>query len=155
MKTIVKMTQIVILTIVVASCSKDDSSEIEQELVTYMEAFVDEAAIRGITIDYSELDLAAYVENIVTTGTIGQCESYSDGSKAIVLDERYWIQASDLEREYVVFHELGHCVLGRSHDNSRTSNGTCTSIMQGGENICTGIYTSINRDQLLDELFDQ
>jgi hypothetical protein len=35
----------------------------------------------------------------------------------ISVSESYWLTASDLEREELVFHELGHCILGRGHED--------------------------------------
>lgn len=33
----------------------------------------------------------------------------------VILNEEHWNRSNDLEREELVFHELGHCLLGRPH----------------------------------------
>lgn len=136
-----------------SSCTKEHSQEIEAELLVYFDAFVEEATTHGVEITLEDLDIGGYVENIEQRGTLGQCKSYSNGSKAIVVDISYWERANDLEREYLVFHELGHCILNREHEDSRDEGGICTSIMQSGTHECRGAYTLENRNALLRELF--
>ncbi len=145
---------LIAICLILGSCSKENETKIiEAELQIYIDLFVSEASDRAIEIDMSEINLGAYIENIEQNGTLGQCISYSDGSKEIVIDERSWERLDDLEKEYVVFHELGHCVLDRSHDNTQDNNGTCQSIMQSGEGQCQSRYNLNNRSQLLEELF--
>jgi len=134
-------------------CSKENENEIETELMSYIQTFQSEAATHGVVIQLNEIDLDGYIENIEQRGTLGQCKSYSDGSKEIVLDEPYWNRANDLEREYLVFHELGHCILEKDHNDSKDADGHCISIMQSGAGQCDGIYTIETREQLLKELF--
>lgn len=136
------------------SCTSVSENEIEEELLVHFENFVEEAAINGLEISLAEIDISAYVENIESRGTLGQCKSYSDGSKQVVIDQQFWNRSSDIEREYIVFHELGHCILGRDHDDSKDESGQCISIMQSGDNTCNGTYTNQNRNSLLNELFN-
>jgi len=143
-----------LLVLHISSCHKETDNEIEAELQLYFDAFVEEAAVQGVEISLDEIDIGGYVENIEERGTLGQCKSYSNGSKEIVIDQPYWNQASDVEREYLVFHELGHCILGREHLDSKDAGGVCTSIMQSGDGTCKGIYDLTNREELLEELFE-
>lgn len=154
MKMYKKITPIIIIGLIIGSCSKENEAKIiEAELQAYIDLFTSEAEEREVEIDLSEINLGAYIKNIEENGTIGQCISYSDGSKDIVIDERNWDRLDELEKEYVVFHELGHCVLNRSHNNMEDSNGLCQSIMQSGEGQCQSHYDMTNRNQLLEELF--
>jgi Zn-dependent peptidase ImmA (M78 family) len=137
----------------VSNCTEQSDNEIDAELMIHFDTFVNEAAVRDLKISLDQIDLDAYVTNIETRGTLGQCKSYSDGSKQIIIDQPFWESASDIEREYVVFHELGHCLLNRSHDDSKDSNGNCQSIMQSGDGECNGLYNLQNRNSLLEELF--
>lgn len=144
----------VALSLTIWSCSKEHQPKIiETELQEYVDAFVAEAASFDVQLDLSGIDLGAYIQNIEDNGILGQCISYSDGSKEVIINERNWDRMDILEKEYVVFHELGHCVLNRSHDNSKNSNGICRSIMQGGDGQCESRYTENNRTELLEELF--
>lgn len=44
----------------------------------------------------------------------------------------FWAIASDAEKEMLIFHELGHCVLNREHDTSLNSEGYPKSYMYTG-----------------------
>ena len=136
------------------SCSKEVEPKIvEAELQVYFDMFVSEASAHGVEIDLTQIDIGGYVQNIETTGTIGQCISYSDGSNEVVVDARNWDRVDQEEKEYVVFHELGHCILKRSHNDSQDNYGVCQSIMQSGEGLCQSRYDLNNRTAMLQELF--
>lgn len=47
----------------------------------------------------------------------GVCFSYPDGTTEVIIRETWWNSASQALKESLLFHELGHCVLGRDHDN--------------------------------------
>ena len=49
---------------------------------------------------------------------VGVCISYIDGRKEIEIDSAFWNEAEDLIKEELIFHELGHCILNRGHDNT-------------------------------------
>lgn len=49
----------------------------------------------------------------------GYCWSFANGDRKIEADSAWWATASPLAREALVFHELGHCVLGREHRDSQ------------------------------------
>ncbi len=135
------------------SCGKDNSQVIESELLIHFTNFEAEAVAHGLDIDLSTIDINGYIQNIETRGALGQCKSYSDGSQQIIVDEQYWNRISDYEREYLVFHELGHCVLEREHNDEKDENGNCISIMQSGNNGCKSVYNTEYKPELLNELF--
>lgn len=35
----------------------------------------------------------------------------------ILLDIEYWNESDDLDRESLIYHELGHCILNREHND--------------------------------------
>jgi Zn-dependent peptidase ImmA (M78 family) len=154
MKSIYSIPLTCILVLILTNCTKQFDNEIEYELQIHFDTFVEEAAAYDLNISIEQVDIGAYVTNIEQRGTLGQCKSYSDGSKQIIIDQPFWDKASDIEREYVVFHELGHCLLGRDHKDEKDASGNCASIMQSGEGGCDGIYNIQNRNSLLNELFD-
>lgn len=51
----------------------------------------------------------------------GVCFSYENGQHEVIIRESWWNSASDTYRESLLFHELGHCRLGREHDDSKIS----------------------------------
>lgn len=144
--------------LLVTSCSsKYEGVRVDEDLIIYYEAFKEEAAERGIVFDNSEAQIEGYLQNIPGSGVLGACKrnEENEDSPQIFLDRPYWKTATDLEREYVMFHELGHCFLKLSHDDSVDSTGNCASIMASGLSGCRNNYNQVNREILLDELFSK
>lgn len=47
----------------------------------------------------------------------GVCLVYPDETKEIIIKKSWWESAHPIQREIMVFHELGHCRLGRTHED--------------------------------------
>lgn len=62
---------------------------------------------------------------------------------SIVVDQVYWDASSAAQREQLMYHELGHCLLGQHH--------RLNSIMAEG-GVDDDLYVS-NREYWLHELF--
>ncbi len=45
----------------------------------------------------------------------GVCFEYPDGTKEVIIKRSWWDNVSEEYRESLIFHELGHCRLGRDH----------------------------------------
>jgi hypothetical protein len=60
----------------------------------------------------------AHLSRNEESATIGVCYAFRAPKffRKIELDQEYWDGADDLDRESLIFHELGHCVLDRDHD---------------------------------------
>ena len=126
---------------------------VETPLQDYFDRFVDEAAARGLDVEYATSQVDAHIGDISQENVIGTCSWDQTHVHTVTVDENYWHSANDMQREFVVFHELGHCVLGRDHRDFSDTNGNCASIMTSGTGDCRIIYTQNNRTRLLDELF--
>lgn len=125
---------------------------VDSRLWSYFENFELEARLRGIQIDLVHAEITGEVERIVEDGVAGTCQ-FGRHIHHVTIDEDYWNQASQLWREMVVFHELGHCALDRGHLETENSNGACLSIMNSGTSGCNLRYNNTNREYYLDELF--
>ncbi len=151
---------VVIVAILVASCQKDETLQIEDgypevdpALWPYFERFEAEGLQRGLLIDLNDAQIIGLIENIHESDVVGQCSyGYSDPG-TITIDQNFWSSAGTLEREMIVFHELGHCYLDRIHLDDAFPSGYCVSIMSSGTGYCRMAYTMANRDYYLDELF--
>jgi len=119
----------------------------------YFERFEEAAAERGLTFESSLNALETSLEHINDGNVVGECHWNSHAPELVIIDIPFWNNASDLDREYVMFHELGHCVLFRDHDNSINHQGFCLSVMASGTTGCESVYTPANREYYLDELF--
>ena len=99
------------------------------ELEPYVQQFGDEAQKRGHTVLTDNL--------IIEFGQPGQqdacgeCVLKAGKTPRIVLTKNAfcWQQASTQERECLVFHELGHCLLSRLHVSKQFPNGAYVSLM--------------------------
>lgn len=137
------------------SCAKEEASLVDAELAPYFQRFIDEAKLREKVIDMRSNSLTASIVINLPSGVAGQCSFNTQRLDEVKISRSYWSGVSDLDREYVVFHELGHCILGLSHDDENNANGVCRSIMQSGTGICKKSYTLANRKEFIDELFDR
>ena len=150
------------LMVAVLSCGDDFVPEVDERMKPYFERFTEEAAKRGVEFDYVQEGYQGKIQNIdifVGSGVLGWCQRPSNRLTVttIYIDDVFWANATDLEKEYVVFHELGHCFLNRAHPMPAPtdSNGNCTSMMAAGNASCNGIqvYDLDRREELIDELF--
>lgn len=71
-------------------------------------------------------------------------------SRMIILDSYMWSIATDLYKEMVMFHELGHCILFRLHDE-RMRDGRPMSMMTR-ERLTQSVYLA-HRNEYHRELF--
>ena len=115
-------------------------------IAPYFQRFENEAQIYGHSEKTSQV--VAYFNH-----KRGKAVAYCDTASrpTIVITEEYWTKADDIERELVVFHELGHCVLGRHHLNAQFSDGRPVSIMNY-KNVSEKQFLE-NKDYYLRELF--
>ena len=136
---------------------QDDTSDngfqgVDPRLWNYFIDFEREALLRGYRIDLQELEITGVIENISEDGVAGTCQ-YGNHLSHVTVDQNYWNHSSTINREFVVFHELGHCVLNRGHQEASFQNGVCQSIMASGTGSCLSAYSLSTREYYLDELF--
>lgn len=127
---------------------------VDPELWTFFERFEKEAALRGVRIDLNQSRISGEIAGLGGDRVAGQCTYHSAIPNHITIDDSFWEDATDLVKEMVIFHELGHCELGRDHRETQSRNGLCLSIMRSGADGCRDNYRMITRSDYLDELFD-
>lgn len=138
----------------VFSCSNEKEQIIPIEFSRYVDMFFEEGNQRGLNVNLSDIDLELRFGT--QSGTIAATCSQRDN--VIMIDEAKWNEMSEEKKTWLIFHELGHCVLDREHRNDRTNNDDCISIMRGAEDnfdCSANLYSSKWWDYYLDELFDQ
>lgn len=121
----------------------------------YLERFIEEGQKRGYPLDLDETDIIFKFGNLPSLQT-GICRPRKR-PRHIYINPKYWEVASGWEREAIIFHELGHCVLGRIHLNEKLPNGECASLMDGKEDGFSCVNNLVCprwRDYYYDELFD-
>ncbi len=138
--------------ILLAACAKDeDEVYVNTQFEYYFQRFEEAALERGMELDIE--DLTAHISINLGTNVAGVCETAETGDRTIRVDDIYWEQSDEWGREFVIFHELGHCVLGLGHTDTQDAQGNCVSIMQSGLSGCVMPYNETTREEYLDELF--
>jgi len=141
--------------LIYSSCSEELNKTIivHEDLQIHFTNFELEGQNRGIKLDLAHAEIQGFMNEIDDAGVIGQCVESDANGKRIIIDSDRWKRLSSSEKEFIVFHELGHCYLRRAHTNETSSNGTCLSIMHSGTNACKNLYNTTTRKDYLDELF--
>lgn len=134
------------------------------ELEPFVQQFRDEAKKRGQPV--MTTNLIVEFGQPSQQNVCGECVLAPGKTPRIVLTKNAlcWQQASAQERECLVFHELGHCLLNRTHVSKQFPNGAFVSLMNPDNRA---VYATCaypiggdecdkrpRRDYYIDELFD-
>lgn len=150
-------------------CSKEEEFKpvynVPDEYQAFVDTFINEAANRRHTIKISNLIIN--YDKTIESPHCAKCNSTSmdeDVQKIISINPNIKCWFSDQELETLIFHELGHCVLGRLHEEGLLPNGDLKSLMNQydlavyaaciypvGDEPCDKTF---RRTYYLDELFD-
>ena len=138
------------------SCQKEEITEtfIDEQLQQYFDRFATEAAARGNTVDFGLVRVEGFLSNTLAPSISGQCQHDPNHPDRVLINRTFWNTASATEKEFLVFHELGHCYLQRPHLDTKDSQGNCISIMHSGATVCRNNYSSLTRESYLNELFN-
>jgi len=115
-----------------SACGEEDKPaylDAEVPLDVYVSRFKDDAISIGRDIKYPDLAVKfGKTKDDQNKNRIGYC-THMGPLALIVIDEEFFNNSDDLTREALVYHEMGHCVLGRNHrEDCRT---TLTNILTG------------------------
>lgn len=127
---------------------------VDRDLWLYFQRFEEEGNKRGMDIDLIASKITGIISDIEQEHVAGLCNYSSNAPEHVTIDTDFWASASDLYKEFVVYHELGHCYLVRGHREAAHADGTCKSLMRSGLEDCKDNYNSVSRADYLDELFD-
>lgn len=125
-----------------------------EEFSPYIQKFLTAANTRNHNINLEKIDLRINFGKI-DTHYEGKCKP--GNVKQITINKILWNKLDTLQKELLIFHELGHCILGRTHKNEIFPTGECKSIMDGKEEgfeCSNNYYCPKWRTYYLDELFN-
>jgi len=165
-----KYTLFPLLTIILLqlTCTKDAfTGFIHPEFRLFIEDFIEEGKKRGVELDIKEME--AFLVNEFskepsrsTVCGFGWWNYEHNGRRIEILNsENCWGNRTYIEKENIIFHELGHAFLARNHISDTLPNRYAKSIMcspfDGG---CSSNYTTYYdnpslRSYFLDELFNE
>lgn len=154
--------------LLLSSCQKDNDqltnlepaepqqksyANVDARLWEYFERFEEEAAAVGLQVDLAARGITGVIEEIDEEHVAGQCNYNFRSPNHVIVDLGFWNRASDRFKEFIIFHELGHCYLLRGHREDAFTNGVCVSLMRSGTQDCVDNYNSQTRESYVTELF--
>lgn len=143
------------------SCNNPHEYLVDEEFTQFVRQFELQSELHGKTIDLEKTGLIVEFADL-KDNQAGLC--HYEKPIRIQIDKSYWqavskSQNADLMKEELLFHELGHGILGRSHINSTLENGDWKSVMCGGDKVDDRSwninYRGMRRKYYIDELFDE
>lgn len=134
--------------------SQAPTLQIDPSLTSYVSRFEQASVQYGHPTQVTNLVMGfGDVNDPGEIGARGDCEIVTGQTPTVTISADAWAASTDAEREELVFHELGHCVLGLKHIAGINSAGIPVSLMDPTE-IDGAIYSQ-NRDYYLNGLFNQ
>ena len=161
MKTTIKpLLAIIVAVLIISACKKDIPKEyrVPAQLEAYITSFEQEASARGLNLDIDNL-IIEFETNLTDSNdseAAGLCYHKSRTSNPrIELDtSTFNWTAHEYSKEALIFHELGHCILERGHDDVLLENDNFKSIMKATGEPTYSDFDFFKRSYYLDELFD-
>lgn len=122
---------------------------VNHDLHSYVENFADEAKARGV--DVSRSVSIQFVDSIQSDGPRTEAAAICT-TAGVRVSEKFWEDSfwSEDTRRQVVYHELGHCLLGLEHED-RGRNPEAVSIMDPV--LVGGPWYAAHEAQYLDAMF--
>ena len=128
-------------------------SGVHKKLKLYIQRFeVFGKIIRGKDFNIGEIDMDFGNTKFISSKAVGWCYINKLTKKPTMLvSAKWWKIASELEKELLVFHELGHCILRRGHTTQTTQLGVPVSIMY--PSVMPDVFYKNYRHYYIFELF--
>lgn len=122
----IKYICMLVLAMLVSACGAKIVS-IEPQYIKYVKEFENQSSTTNnkVIVD----DLVVRTRDDLGGSILAQCRMYSVFTPLIVVSKKYWVTMSETEREMVMFHELGHCILNRGHNENLKEPNIPESIM--------------------------
>ncbi len=152
----------------ILSCNKDDTvlssststnqnpvTFIDPELKPFVESFYIEMEERGL--NYRNKPLSAIFVNELSAPNSSQFCAYGYpnlngvATVEVIKNIGCWLSKNRVEHENLIYHELGHALMSKSHTYSLFPNGSPTSIMCSSE--VTDNYRVYNKYQTDQKIF--
>ena len=147
--------------ILIAACGKMYSADelaqltiiqpnnIQTEFMPYYSQFLREAKKRGVYLAYDQGLTIEFADDLSMPGlpiTLGVCSNVGHGNSTIKINQQQWEHERQAIKFITIFHELGHCILGKVHVQDKQA------LMNALVDGAVARY-STDLDKLLDEFF--
>lgn len=124
-----KLTSIIVILISLNACTKNENIQgIDKAFDLTLDTLRIDLKTAGYTIDLNKISIQFGKISDHSEETAAICYKQS-GKNIIIVEREFWEQYWPLTREYILAHEIGHCVLNREHNNKLHFDGSPVSIM--------------------------
>ncbi len=135
-----------------SGCVGCGKPQVDASIEPYIVKFVEEGQNRGKSVDVTGVG-AKFVDE--DDGSVhGDC-STTPFSKTLEVSKKWWPRLNEVQKEMLIFHELGHCALGRRHiDITKAFDEKLKTLMIPGVDGMLGEGEYLRHRALyLDEMF--
>jgi hypothetical protein len=141
-----------VLSLLTAGCGR--SYNVPSEVQPLVDSFLSEAKNRNRSVD-NPPHLVVSLDN-ADSGMICSCETGAFKTPTIHLPANYWHSLSPEKQMIVFFHEAGHCILSRDHNNEQVPWGIYTrpKSLMAPQALQTAEFFDDYKTDYLDELFN-
>jgi len=99
-------------------------------------------------------DLIIRFGDIANPAQLAVCRIAGGDTPQITIRKSSWDQFNKIDRESLMMHEMGHCVLKRNHDDSKFTNTNTPKTVMNPYVLREDVYKP-NRDYYQNELFSR
>jgi hypothetical protein len=110
-----------------AGCGRRDPVLDVGEFKPYVDAFEAVSQVEGAPTQVE--DLIIKFGDLPNPRERGACEIVGDRTPTITISKTKWGKLDEYERQQLLFHEMGHCVLGQEHRDAKDADGIAVSMM--------------------------
>lgn len=150
MKKLFLVIVLVLELILIQSCHKEVQHNIPIEFESYVNNFFYEAEIRKMDLRLQDVSLSIEYAQL-PNDRAGQCRS---SKHLIEIKKKSWTRFTTEQKEHLIAHELGHCLLDRNHRNELSISNEDISIMQGEKIGSFNLFSKKWKKYYYDELFN-
>ncbi len=148
-----RLTIVILSLLTLNCCNKEPDLKIPNTVEIFVESFFNDANFYGRNISIEDQDLIISFGRIEEPLIDGRCNSNNNN---ILIDSLSWKNKSTSQKKWLIYHELGHCVLNRGHTDNAFINGECKSLMHSNiseSNCSTNFISTSWFDYYSKELF--
>lgn len=144
--------RVITMLLILFSCQQVAARDRFGVFQKHVDTFIVAAKQQHISINLSELNIA--LADKLPLRYVGICFGMGTQYPMIFIDKSNWDKASLLYREEIVWHEMGHCILGREHTELTKFDGHPTSIMYPDASVVRDEnYYLKHKQDYIEELF--
>lgn len=112
-------------TMLLQSCAgqkeKTNQLQIGSDFTQFISNFESVSGSKGQALSIE--DLIVQFGSTPTMNETGVCEITDGETPIVTINEKIWLNLNTMDRQEVIFHELGHCVLRRKHQEGTVTVG--------------------------------